>query len=328
MLKEKFLFEQIPDRPFSHSAMIAQLSNGDLLSAFFAGQKEGIPDNAILTARLKHGSKVWSDVQVVVDTLGKPNNNPVLFVNARGVISLFYMTIDGILGPESCERTLMFAVKSTDGGHNWLPAQQVCTIQGWMLRNKPIHLKSGRILLPCYYENPFQWMGFCLYSDNEGETWKQSSWIKAPVDVIQPTLLERKDGSILALFRSRSPADRPDQHRIWRSVSKDEGYTWSRCEPTNLPNPNSGIDLVGLRNGHVILAYNDSETERTPLTLALSTDEGETWGKQRHLETEPGHYSYPAIIQSQDELIHVLYTWRNIRIKHVTVSEDWIGGAD
>lgn len=327
MFKERFLYEKIPGRPFCHAATAVQLPNGDLLAAFFSGQHEGAPDVAVLTARLKQGAEVWGDIRVTVDTPGRPYFNPVLFVNAVGTVRLFHMLL--LQDSLNLDDGLMFGVKSNDNGYHWSsPPQPICTTRGCWLRNKPIRLKSQRLLLPCYYENQFRWMGFCLYSDDEGETWKQSGWIKGPVGVIQPTLLEKKDGSILALMRNNAPEDRPEQRRIWHSVSKDEGYSWSRCEPTELPNPNSGIDLVSLQNGNAVLAYNNSETKRTPLMLALSTDEGETWDKKRDVETDPeNQYSYPAIIQSRDGKIHLFYSWKTERIKHVTVSEDWIAGA-
>ena len=63
--------------------------------------------------------------------------------------------------------------------------------------------------------------------------------------------------------------------------------------------------MTYLHNGNIALVYNDTQRGRTPLTVALSTDEGETWEYKQHLETEAGEYSYPAIIQAHDGVIHI-----------------------
>ena len=101
--------------------------------------------------------------------------------------------------------------------------------------------------------------------------------------------------------------------------SSDGGHTWSDAKPTGLPNPNSGIDAVKMRDGRVALVYNPSKTERTPLVLAFSPDDGDTWSVPVALENAPGEYSYPAIIQTRDGLLHITYTWRRQHIKHVVV---------
>ena len=94
----------------------------------------------------------------------------------------------------------------------------------------------------------------------------------------------------------------------------------------NLPNPNCGVDMVRLHSGNIALVYNDTPRGRTPLTVALSTDEGKTWGYKRDLETEEGEYSYPAVIQTRDGGIHITYTYRRISIMHVEIDEAWIRG--
>ena len=82
--------------------------------------------------------------------------------------------------------------------------------------------------------------------------------------------------------------------------------------------------MARLHNGNIALVYNDTRRGRTPLTVALSIDEGETWGYKQHLEIEEGEYSYPAIIQAHDGGIHITYTYRRISIMHVEVDEAWI----
>ena len=87
---------------------------------------------------------------------------------------------------------------------------------------------------------------------------------------------------------------------------------------TALPNPSAGIDAVMLKDGRALAVYNHSETARSPLNAAVSAD-GKTWQAALVLEDQPGEYSYPAVIQSSDGLVHVTYTWKRERIKHVVI---------
>jgi predicted neuraminidase len=99
------------------------------------------------------------------------------------------------------------------------------------------------------------------------------------------------------------------------------GATWNEWSPmraTALPNPSAGVDAVRLRDGGALLVYNDTPRGRTPLNLAMSRD-GRDWTNVLAFETGPGEYSYPAIIQARDGLVHVTYTWKRERIRHVTL---------
>jgi predicted neuraminidase len=85
-----------------------------------------------------------------------------------------------------------------------------------------------------------------------------------------------------------------------------------------VPNPNSGIDAVALRDGRIVLIYNDSTSERTPLDLAVSRD-GENFRNFAVLESKPGEYSYPAIIQDAKGDLEITYTWNRKSIKYVHI---------
>src|SRR5690606_12030893 len=134
---------------------------------------------------------------------------------------------------------------------------------------------------------------------------------------IQPSILIHGGGHLQAVGRTK-------KHGIFQTHSRDNGLTWSRLEPTGLPNPNSGTDAVTLRDGRHLLVYNHSDTEkvRLPLNVATSAD-GRTWTPVAELETEPpGQYSYPAVIQASDERVHISYTWKRLRICHVVLDPD------
>lgn len=322
MFQVRFLYEQLPNCPSCHAGTIVELPSGEYLAAWYAGSWEGHQDVAIYAAHLRHELHGWQDVRSVVNTPGKSEGNPVLHVDRWGHVWLFYVTQQ----EPGWDNVLMYARKSEDEGRTWGDPVLLSETLGWMTKNKPLRLSCGRTLLPCYDERT--WRSFCLLSDDECVSWRPSGWIEGPVPVIQPTLLERPDGTILALLRSGPPEDRPEQRLIWRSLSEDGGLTWSPCEPTALPNPNSGTDTTVLDTGHAVLAYNHSATCRSPLTLALSTDGGETWPVRRDVETEAAEFSYPAIIQGHGGRIHLLYTWKRTHMKHVVLTEDWITGVE
>jgi predicted neuraminidase len=140
-------------------------------------------------------------------------------------------------------------------------------------------------------------------SDDEGDSWYAS----APLigfGNIQPTVLRRDNGSLLAFMRDNS-----DQNRICISESGDDGLTWGPVSRTSLPNPGSGIDGVRLANGHWILVHNDQADSRATLAVSVSTDEGRTWAHSRRIEDHnAGRFHYPAVIQGRDGTIHVIYS--------------------
>jgi len=318
MFQERFLYDEIEGRPSCHVGTIAELPSGEYLAAFYAGTHEGHTDVAILTAHLRSEIDGWEYIRTVVDTPGKSDGNAVLHVDTYGHVWLFYVTQQ----EPGWDHVLMYAMKSEDEGRTWEDPISVGDTLGWMPKNKPICLQSGRTVWPCYDER--SWRGFCLISDDGCVTWEQSGFMQAPVGVIQPTLIPREDGSILALLRTGASADDPDNCVIWKSVSSDEGMTWSPCERTDLPNPNSGFDAVKLDTGGVVLIYNDSGTARHPLTLALSKDDGQTWPLKRNIETQQAEFSYPSIIQGHGGRIHAIYTYKRTHMKHVAFSQHWL----
>jgi predicted neuraminidase len=107
---------------------------------------------------------------------------------------------------------------------------------------------------------------------------------------------------------------------VLQATSEDQGKSWSALKPTTLLNPNSGIDAVTLQDGRHILVYNNTKKGRSPLNVAISSD-GQNWQDIAILENEPnGEFSYPAVIQSTDGKIHITYTWKRKKIKHVVMT--------
>lgn len=195
---------------------------------------------------------------------------------------------------------------------------------GWQPRCKPTVLPSGRILLPLYTDT-FS-ISIMAVSDDDGQTWYASRPLIG-FGNIQPAVLRRRDGTLVAYMRENGPRD-----RIRVAESTDDGITWGPVGVTDLPNPGSGLDGIRLANGHWLLVYNDTTSGRRSLAVSLSEDEGRTWRWTRHLERHPtGRYHYPAVIQGADGRIHVVYSYfveGGKSMKHAAFREAWVRAGD
>lgn len=322
------LFKRLEGRPMSHAANILELSNGDLLTVWYAGAYETSPDEAILVSRLKRGASNWDEPRIIVDTPGKADGNPVLFEYNREVY-LFYVTIEGGGLSEDIGSNYPEAIrtnKSLRGGWDTCPIKYKISKDfgetfgdekifrkewGWMIRNKLLELSNGEIIFPIYDE--VNWKAIFGISKNLKD-WEFTGYITTPKGCIQPTVVELESGHLLCFLRTRDGY-------IYKSDSHDYGRTWSKTEPTNLKNPNSGIDLIKLKDERLLAVFNDSFDKRTPLNIGISSDNGKTW-KIWSLEVDEGEYSYPGVIQSSDGLIHLVYTYKRETIKHLVLSVD------
>jgi predicted neuraminidase len=195
---------------------------------------------------------------------------------------------------------------------------------GWQPRCKPTVLSSGRILLPLYSDTYS--FSIMAVSDDDGKTWYASD-VLIGFGNIQPAVLERADGSLVAYMRENGPLD-----KIRVCESNDKGLTWGPVGALELPNPGSGLDAVRLANGKWVLIYNDTTRGRNSLAVSLSEDEGKTWSVTRHLEKhDQGSYHYPAIIQGADGTIHAVYSYfveGGKSMKHAAFNEEWIRAGD
>ena len=178
-------------------------------------------------------------------------------------------------------------------------------------------LANGDLLCPSSTEDK-GWRVHFERTADQGKTWQRTEPINDGKEfgVIQPTVFFHKGGQLQTLMRSR-------QGKIVEAWSSDNGKTWGKLAPTALPNPNSGIDGVTLKDGRQLLVYNHTTTttgRRVLLHVAVSND-GKNWQAALVLEAgKPGdEYSYPAVIQTRDGLVHITYTWLRKRVKHVVL---------
>ena len=199
---------------------------------------------------------------------------------------------------------------------------------GWQTKNKPFILNDRRLIVPLYSDG----LNCTLFAvtDDWGKTWKFSNPVIGGIG-IQATIAIKKDGTLVAYLRDNGPPPK----RIQVTESNDNGLTWGIARDTELPNSGAGFDMLTLKDGNWILVYNHSESGRSNLTAAISEDEGKTWKWKKNLEHDmrkekSTRFHYPAVIQSEDEVIHTVYSYhRNDTIpgksiKWMSFDVDWL----
>jgi predicted neuraminidase len=305
------LIYPLEDRPTPscHASTIAQAKDGQLVAAWFGGKQEGAADVGIWLSRLENGQ--WTKPVEVANGVMSPQKrfpcwNPVLFQPRSGPLVLFYKvgpTPDGWWGE---------MMVSEDSGKTWRGHKRLAPTVMGPIKNKPVQLDDGRILCPSSSEHA-GWRAHVEVT-KDFENWEVVGPLNDPavIGVIQPTILTHPDHRLQMLYRTRGKGF------IAQNWSQDGGKTWGEISLLSLPNPNSGIDAVTLKDGRQLLVFNNTPRGRTPLNVALSPD-GKEWKVALTLEDQPGEYSYPAVIQTADGKVHTTYTYRRQSIKHVVV---------
>jgi predicted neuraminidase len=308
VIKSEFIFESAPFAQ-CHASTIAE-TRGGLAAAWFGGSSEGRPDVGIWFAR--HDGSKWS-APIEVGTGKQPDGtrlpcwNPVLHQAGKGDLLLFYKV------GSSPARWRGMMMTSPDGGRTWSSPRRLP--EGFLgpIKNHPLVLDDGTLLCGSSTEDS-GWRVHFEWTPDRGASWEKTPPINDGRDfgIIQPALLRTGTTGVTALMRST-------KGRIYFSISGDQGRTWTPPAPTDLPNPNSGIDALTLKDGRHLLVYNPAERGRETLSVAASTD-AVHWTPVMGLQNGAGkEYSYPAITQSGDGMIHITYTWERTRIKHVVV---------
>ncbi len=313
VVRSEFVFEAAPFAS-AHASTVAEAEDG-LVAAWFGGTREGAADVGIWLSREVMGrwtppSEVATGLQA--DGTRYPCWNPVLFRAHDGALLLFYKV------GASPQRWWGMVRESRDGARTWGEARRLSDGILGPVKNKPVELADGAIVSPGSTEStgsPSKWRVHFERSTDGGRTWTilrpASARDGVEIDAIQPSILIHPDGRLEAVGRTRSG-------RVFETWSRDNGRSWGPLALGSLPNPNSGLDAVTMRDGRHLIVYNHTTEGRSPLNVAVSSD-GRTWSAVAILESEPGEYSYPAVIQTRDGRVHVTYTWRRQRIKHVVL---------
>lgn len=320
IVKDEFLYENAPFAS-AHASTIVETQEGSVVCAYFGGTYERNPDCNIWV-NIKEKDGTWSAPILAADGNGVACWNPVLTEMPNGELWLFYKVGVNVAGWTG------WLTKSKDGGHTWGTPEALPDRFLGPVKNKPL-LLGDRLLCGSSTESS-GWRFHVEIYNLKTKEWKYVGPIESklvaptlmpdtllPIDCIQPSFLQLKDGRLQVLMRSRNGF-------LATSYSSDEGETWTPVTLTNIPNNQSGTDALTLRDGRHILVYNNFQTipgtkkgPRTPLSIAVSEDDGQSWHHVLTLEDSPsGGFSYPAIIQGRDDTLHCTYTWLRKRIAY------------
>jgi len=362
----------------NHSSSVVELPHGELFVCWYNGSGERRADDVkIEAARLPRGASAWGPRFTLADAPNFPDANPALLLDSKQRLWLIWPTI---VANEWHTALLQYRIASRYPDHTarprwdvaepllfiprnfaakvketlapylaaaldprqkvWLEtniarsADKYFSRMGWMPRVHPLELPSGRILVPLYSDG----YDFSLIAitDDGGATWTSSEPLVG-FGGVQPSLVRRRDGTLVAYMRDNGPPPK----RVLTSFSRDNGVTWSPVVDADIPNPGSSVEVIALHDGTWALVYNDTETGRHSLAIALSDDEGRAWKWKRHIELDTrgkgaGSFHYPSVIQSRDGLLHVTYSCflnhlpegaPRKSIKHAAFNLEWVRQA-
>lgn len=301
-----------------HTPCILELPNGDLFTVWSSTMPWG-SRRILCSSRLPYGAKKWTSPVNIKGSPTMDHKNPVLFLNRDDKLCLLWTMQRNY--SKWYHQDMMQVSVSDDLGRTWGEWHDFGMPTGYLSRTHPTKLHNGWLILPIYLD----WCtsSAITISKDGGLSWSKPKWI-LPFFGIQPTIVQNSDLSLFALTRSGMWPQ-----RSWQVMSKDLGNTWRNYGLSEINNPGSALEMIKLKNGHVVLVFNNSKEGRSNLSLALSYDGGKTWPHIKAIEDKPDHvYAYPSMVQTQDGLIHVVYAYEDHQnIAHFVTNEEWIKSA-
>jgi lysophospholipase L1-like esterase len=314
---------------------VARLDNRTVMTVYSNMNPYGQPGSTWIACRLTHdGGKTWMPERQIVRHPECKACHPSVLVTRDGVIHVVYLGFkkhvwkDGNPTPE--DQSDIWTIRSHDRGKTWSHRQRIYT--GYSgATNGLIETRGGHIVVPFshYVSNPGRLVSCTAVSPDGGKTWKLSNALDIGGagdhdGAIEPAVIERTDGRIWMLIRTT-------RGQFWQSLSTDGGLTWSKATPTPIAATSAPGHLTRLADGRLALVWNPNRAARRELRLAISDDEGKTWGQSIVL-AKGKQVTYPFIFEvKRGELwvgFHDLYNgWGRQRAKIVKVPARLLGAG-
>ncbi|NDC54291.1 MAG: hypothetical protein EBZ74_08365 [Planctomycetia bacterium] len=324
-----------PPLAYVHCPSICERAAGGLACAWYAGAHELAADVAVWMATAAAdeagGATEWAAPRLVVDRrrasrdLGRfvdRVGNAVIFGDDGGRLWLVYVTI--AVGGWS--GSTLNACSSTDGGVTWtagrrLPLSPFFNVSE-LVRAAPVRLDSGEIVLPVYHECVGKFPELVWLAPEADGLRAVKTRLAGGRSFLQPAVVPLDGRRCLTLLRCHAAS-----RRLMLQRSEDGGRTWSTPEPTPLPNPDASVAAVRLSDGTVLLACNLAREGRATLDLVRFDPAAAFWQRVATLDDEPGErFAYPYMMHDRRGRVHLVYTWKMRRVRHVVMNEAWIRG--
>jgi predicted neuraminidase len=328
--QERFI-DPAPAGATLHTPALGALPGGHLLAMWKVGESgEGGPV-ALRAASLAPGAATWSaswpvtssrenqrELGRVVRTLA----NPVLLAEPDGTVRVFYVTAWA-----KWSTSAVATKTSRDAGRTWSAARRIVAHPvgnlATLVKMAPVRFADGTVGIPAYHEF-FGVFPQLLRVSPEGALVDKVR-IGGGQTALQPSIVPLDDRRAVALLRNFLKG------HVLLTRTRDGGTTWDPVRPIALPNPNAPVMGLRLRDGAVLVVFNNSRVSRDALSLAVSRDGGARWqvlhgfeNHERMPDGVPVNFSYPYIVQAGDGVIHLVYVWRQRHVKHVAFNEVWL----
>lgn len=299
-----------PAWPHCHCASIALSPGGDLYVTWYAYKEKETCDGILIFARKPKGANKFDKPRRILSEMNSTLGNPMLFSNDQGRIYLMFVALRG----HYWDSAVLNQTYSDDQGISWQVPETVRLDPGIMVRYPPIVRNNQYLLLPAYDEKTNHTV--LLTTDSEVSSWIPVTTFQ-DTEVIQGCIVRRNEKEMTMLLR---PAG--DRRVCFRSVSVDDGRTWSNVIPTTLPNPLSGVAGFYVDDKLCAVYNHTREHQRYPLSLAYSRDGGTSWSDPIHIDETPHELSYPAFVVDDAGVAHGVYTFGRERIQYVSLDRD------
>jgi len=285
-----------------------EMPNGDIIAAWEWNTAETGIAGKIQAAISTDGGYTWDSVYTLQDTANLRDTEPQFMV-LNNTVWFFYTAVNE---SDANRASHIYYRTSTDNGSTWGNATEIpfgdtsaFTISNPIIKQHDPH--KGRIILPIWIASSSPHIASVLYSDDNGVTWHRGGNMSlASGHINEPTVVELSNGTLYALLRYEGG--------MWQyeSYSTDGGTTWTTPRASSIQSPRAQSKLLRLHNGHYMLLWDNAQssinTPRYPLTVAVSTNNCQTWHKKTNIREDSGIFSNMELIQKSNGEIVALYT--------------------
>lgn len=311
MLAKEMLANPDPNVAHCHGATITLTPAGDLLVAWYAYPEDETREATLAFTRKPAGSSRFERPVRILANMSNSLGNPVLFCDAEGRVHLLFVSLRG----HYWDSAVVCASFSEDVGTTWSTPEVLRLPAGTMVRYPPVMRRNSYMLLPAYDESANQTA--LLTAGPDGRGWFPVTHFD-DLDSIQGSIARQNDDELVMMLRPCG-----DRRTCLRTISGDDGRSWSRVLPTPLPCPLSGVAAFQMGPALCAVYNHTTEHRRYPLSLSYSTDRGTSWTGPFHIDETPHEVSYPSFVVDQAGVAHGVYTFGRSRIQYVSFDQNW-----